>query len=309
MDFKISVVIPTYNREDKILRAINSVFAQTYRNWELIIVDDGSIDNTKELLKPYLSKKVKYFFQKNTWVSSARNFWISKTTWEYVALLDSDDEFFPEKLEKQLWLMLKYNINFSISNEIEYKWTTEIKKDFLSHFIFDKDLIFQNKIWVSASFFMFSKSVSDKVKFNEKLMIGEDYNFIFNVLNYFDDRWLFVNDFLVKRYKELWWNRISTNFKHKINGIKELIKIYKKDGYKFWTIKNKKKLNNLYLHLGVFQILSLENKEWRKNIIEGIKYNKYSFKNIFYLIFYILSYSKILIKIVFYCYKKIWKFL
>lgn len=156
---------------------------------------------------------------------------------------------------------------------------------------------------------MFSKIIFDKVKFNEKLIIWEDYNFIFHVLNHFGDTWLFVNDFLVKRYKELWWNRISTNFKHKINWIKELIRIYKKDEYQLWYIKNEKKLNSLYLHLGVFQILSLQNREWRNNIIEGINYNKYSLKNIFYFIFYLLSYSKLLIKIVFYCYKKIWKFL
>lgn len=308
MNVKISVIIPTYNREDKILRAIKSVFNQTYINWEIIIVDDGSEDNTKEILKPYLSEKVKYFFQKNAWVSSARNFGISKATWEYITLLDSDDEFLPKKLETQLKEMCKYKINFSISNSLVYRDNKEFKKDYGKNFLFNKEDIFSNKIEIS-SFFMFSKNVFGKVKFNEKLIIWEDANFIFNVLNNFDNKWLFINEFLVKRYKELDWNRISTNFVHKINGTKEIIEIYKKDEYKLWKIKIEKKLSHLYLHLWIFQILNGDSNVWRKNIIEGIKYNKYSIKNIFYFIFFLFTYSKVLVKIIFYLYKKIWKFL
>lgn len=308
MDIKISVIIPTYNRQDKILRAVNSIINQTYTNWEVIIIDDGSTDNTQNILTPYLWEKIKYFFQKNAWVSSARNFWITKAIWEYITLLDSDDEFLPKKLEIQLNKMLEYGVDFSISNSLVYRDNIEFKQDYWKSFLFNKEDIFFNKIEIS-SFFMFSKNIFNKVKFNEKLIIWEDANFIFNVLNNFDNRGLFINDFLVKRYKELGGNRISTNFTHKINWTKELIKIYKKDEYKLWKEKSEKKIRSLYLSLWVFQILSTESQEWRKSIIEWIKYNKYSIKNIFYLIFFLFSYSDFLIKNMFYIYKKIWKFL
>ena len=66
---KVSVVIPTYNREDKIERAINSVLRQTYQNFELIVVDDGSTDQTREIIKQY-GDKVRYFYQDNSGVST-----------------------------------------------------------------------------------------------------------------------------------------------------------------------------------------------------------------------------------------------
>lgn len=100
----ISVIIPTYNRAHSLLRALESVFITTRSDYELIIVDDGSTDNTYEVIKPYLSKNVKYFHQKNEGVSAARNFGVTKASKDYLLFLDSDDEIiskhFAEILDK-----------------------------------------------------------------------------------------------------------------------------------------------------------------------------------------------------------------
>ncbi len=101
MNPKVSVIIPTYNRAKVLPRAINSVLSQKHVFFELIIVDDGSTDETKNSLVQY-GKKIRYFYQDNKGVSAARNLGIKNSTGEYIAFLDSDDEWLPQKLKTQL---------------------------------------------------------------------------------------------------------------------------------------------------------------------------------------------------------------
>ncbi len=99
----VSVIIPTYNGESTILRAINSVLNQTYSNLELIIVDDCSKDNTFEVVKNVKDKRVKVLrHKKNRGGSAARNTGIKEAKGEYIAFLDDDDEWLNEKVEKQV---------------------------------------------------------------------------------------------------------------------------------------------------------------------------------------------------------------
>ncbi|MFA5336437.1 MAG: glycosyltransferase family A protein [Candidatus Omnitrophota bacterium] len=95
---KISVVIPTYNREEYLKAAVESVLAQTYGDFEVIVVDDGSTDGTARAASSF-GPKVRYILQKNSQVGAARNNGIRNSTGEYIALLDSDDMWSPEHLE------------------------------------------------------------------------------------------------------------------------------------------------------------------------------------------------------------------
>jgi glycosyltransferase involved in cell wall biosynthesis len=102
---KISVIIPTYNRANFIRNTIISVINQTYTDWELLVIDDGSTDNTHEIVDEFINKdsRIKYFYQENSGgPSSPKNLGIEKAEGVYVAFLDSDDEWFPTKLEEQL---------------------------------------------------------------------------------------------------------------------------------------------------------------------------------------------------------------
>src|SRR5436305_1747451 len=103
----VSVIVPTFNRAYCIRRTIDSVLNQTYPNWELVIVDDGSTDNTAQLIATDYAHdtRIKYFHQQNQGVTAARNKGISLAQGDYVAFLDSDDTWKPWKLQLQLACM------------------------------------------------------------------------------------------------------------------------------------------------------------------------------------------------------------
>ena len=97
----VSVIIPSYNSAAYLPEAIESVLAQSYRPLEIIVIDDGSTDNTREQLQPYLTK-ISYLYQANQGVSAARNAGIRRASGELIAFLDADDTWAPEKLARQV---------------------------------------------------------------------------------------------------------------------------------------------------------------------------------------------------------------
>ena len=101
----VSVIIPTFNRTDKVIEAINSVRYQTYTDMEIIVVDDGSTDDTLEKISINYDPRIRVISQKNSGVSSARNFGMANARGKYIAFLDSDDLWIPSKLKKQMDLM------------------------------------------------------------------------------------------------------------------------------------------------------------------------------------------------------------
>ena len=115
----VSIITPCYNSTKFIKQCIESVLAQTYTNWEMIIVDDCSNDNSKENILVFSKNDTRikaFFLDKNIGPAEARNFGIKKSKGRYVAFLDSDDLWLPEKLEQQLLFMQKYNIAFSYTS-------------------------------------------------------------------------------------------------------------------------------------------------------------------------------------------------
>ncbi|MCY7385968.1 MAG: glycosyltransferase [Microcoleus sp. CAN_BIN18] len=98
---RVSVIIPAYNSDSYISRAVESVFEQTYKNWEIIVIDDGSTDNTRQVLEPY-GDVIQYVYQENQGAAMARNRACELAKGEFLAFLDADDFFLPEKLAKQI---------------------------------------------------------------------------------------------------------------------------------------------------------------------------------------------------------------
>lgn len=104
---KISVIIPTYNRESFLKDAIQSVLDQTFKNFELLIIDDGSTDATEEMIrKNFHDNRIRYIYKRNEGVASARNLGIKEAQSDWLAFLDSDDRWYPEKLENQFRFLI-----------------------------------------------------------------------------------------------------------------------------------------------------------------------------------------------------------
>lgn len=109
---KISIIIPTFNRGNLIGNSIKSVLNQTYKNFEVIVVDDGSTDNTKEEINKIEDKRVRYIkLEKNAGGSNARNIGINNANGKYISFQDSDDIFYPSKLEEQIQNLINKNSN------------------------------------------------------------------------------------------------------------------------------------------------------------------------------------------------------
>ena len=174
----VSVIIPTYNRKHTLKRAIQSVYIQSLPPFEIIVVDDGSNDGTKEWVKQKYPN-VKYIYQKNSGVSSARNKGIKIARGDWIALLDSDDEWLPNKLNEQI-NKIKLNLDVKIlhSNEIWIRNGVRInqmkKHKKFGGYIFEKCL---DMCRISPSSVMLKKAIFDDIgTFDESLKVCEDYD-------------------------------------------------------------------------------------------------------------------------------------
>jgi len=117
----VSVIIPTYNRAALLCEAIDTVLAQSYGNTEIIVIDDGSIDDTTAAVQKY-GDRIRYTRRPNAGVNVARNLGLKQARGEYIALLDSDDLWAPYKLELQVALLRYFNdVGFTFSNFLIFK--------------------------------------------------------------------------------------------------------------------------------------------------------------------------------------------
>lgn len=168
----VSIIIPTYNRSGSILKAIKSVVGQTSESWELIIVDDGSNDDTYEVIKTYIDlPRIHYYFQDNKGVSSARNYGASKANEEFLIFLDSDDFLFPNLIsELQVLDLNDYDL---ICWEVLKTWDGEQKvwkpkrlNSMYNHF----------KVHFLAGSVAYRKSIFYAVEgYDENIKFGENY--------------------------------------------------------------------------------------------------------------------------------------
>ena len=184
-DIKVSVIIPFYNRVDLAINSIESVLAQTHKNIEILVVNDGSTENVTNLTKFIKDKKqIKFInIEKNQGASNARNVGIDEATGDYVAFLDSDDLFKSNKIEVQLYQMVVTESNVS--------HTSYLRKGFNQEIIIHSGRLSGKAIptiiyncGIATPTVMIKKSYLDKNKFryNTNLVIGEDVCFWLEIL-------------------------------------------------------------------------------------------------------------------------------
>ncbi len=135
---KISVLIPTYNCAATIGAALDSIFNQGYRDFEIIVIDDGSTDDTKAVLQPY-GDRIRYFYQKNAGAEHARLLGLQNASGEYIAILDADDVWLPEKLGLQVQILENYpDVDFLFTDFQDFN-----EKEFSPQSCFDANRVFR----------------------------------------------------------------------------------------------------------------------------------------------------------------------
>lgn len=175
----LSVIIPTYNRAHVLDRAINSVLSQSYSEFELLLIDDGSTDNTQNLLLSFIKKdkRIKAFYIDNSGVSRARNVGINNSKGELIAFLDSDDEWLPNKLKRQVDLYLSSKFILCHSNEIWIRNGVRVNQ-MKKHEKSGGDLFLKSLplCCISPSASILDKKIFDEVGlFDESFEVCEDY--------------------------------------------------------------------------------------------------------------------------------------
>ena len=277
-----SIIIPTYNRENKLKKAIDSVLSQKFKNWEILVIDNYSRDNTKKLVQSYKNKNINFFRIKNYGIiAKSRNFGISKSKGRFIAFLDSDDIWTKEKL---------YECNKIIKSNPSVKFiyhNMNIKKS--SENIYSKKVEYfralskpiKNDLIINGPAFPTSSVVVDKK--------------IFKKINYFNENKRFIawEDFDA-------WIRLAC----KTNNFKEINKIL---GYlisdKTNTNNAKRQIKNIYTFKNEYlKKMELDFTEWcnyslMRSFLKIGKFNKSMFflKKLKYNIFDTSKFIKIII--------------
>jgi len=281
---KVSVIIPVYNASRFIGETIKSVLSQTYKDFEIIVVDDGSTDNSADIVKSFGDKKIILIKQKNRGVSAARNTGIKASTGKFIALLDHDDLWLPEKLEKQIPLLEKNPDVALVYSDVCYidargnpvSW---MLKQFEPHrgYVL-KELFITDFIPCLTA--VFRKDVIEKIGFfNERYRYAEEYELFLRMARFF--QFDFVDEVLA--CYRVHQNNLSRNI---IQSYLENIEILEHFYHSVPEVKKfeyvaRKRIANMYFITGRrFQVEERNRTQAIKMFRKSLNYNSTSMKSI-----------------------------
>lgn len=202
----ISVIIPTYNRAKVLKKSIDSVLNQTFADIELIVVDDASTDDTDRLIKNINDKRVRYIkLDKNLGACNARNVGVKHSIGEYVAFQDSDDIWYPEKLEKQYEYIKKNDLDFVFCGMSRIKLEDPSKQYFYPNVDLDDSksyftqLLYLNRVGTQT--ILCKKECFEQIKFDINLKRFQDWDFALQAAKIF--KMGYLRECLVDSYIQL----------------------------------------------------------------------------------------------------------
>ncbi|MHB8084678.1 MAG: glycosyltransferase family 2 protein [Dehalococcoidia bacterium] len=255
----VAVIIPTYNRAGLIGRAIRSVLSQTYNRFELIIVDDCSIDNTEEVVRGFGDDRIRYIRREaNKGVSAARNIGIRNTESKYLTFLDDDDELLSGYLEKQLAAITKAKktVGVAYADMLTEYGQTITRKEGNVH----KDVMRLQFNCQMECFLIKSECFKSAGLFDEDLPFAEDVDMIIRLSKTFN--FIHVDEPLVIR--NLTGGSLMSNMDSFINGFESILKKH----YEEFKL-DRKALSQFYLHIGHFLYIKGDLKAGRRYLFEA----------------------------------------
>ncbi|WP_309499584.1 glycosyltransferase [Sulfurovum sp.] len=291
----VSVILPTYNRADIIERSIRSVLQQTFTNFELLIVDDASIDNTDIVVKNIEDPRIKYIkCVENKGANAARNIGIQVAQCDYIAFQDSDDEWYIDKLEKQIKIMQNslssvgvvysgyWRVEDNKKTYIPTKSTAQLEGDISS------ELLKQN--FIGTPTMLIRKECFKKVgTFDEKLPRFQDWELAIRLSKHYHFK--YINEATMNAYIQT--DSLTSNQQAQLIAYKMIFEKYYND-----FSKDKKLLIRSHENLGIQSYLNGNDKEGKYYLWKAYKVNPLNFK---LLLKYILILSDVRI------YKKVQK--
>lgn len=290
----VSVIIPTYNYGQYITKAVDSVLNQTYSDYEIIIVDDGSTDDTALRLKEHLDRPgsiISYHYQDNRGPAAARNRGIELSAGQYIAFCDSDDTWLPTKLAEQIGFleghpehMMVFSDFSQIKDDGEHEESYFKKREihperFKDHF---QELIMTG-MYMYPSTVVLRKKVFDEIgKFNERYRVGEDREMFMRITRTFPVG--FVDKCLVTRFYHVGSTSLHTFRLHsnQIILLNDILREFPLPENLRRVVKKMLKLSNY--ELGYFFYANSEYKKAIPCLLKSVGMN-----NFFKVVFYVLS--------------------
>lgn len=273
----VSIIIPTYNRANLMGKSISSVLDQIFKDFEVIIVDDGSVDNTESVVKSFNDTRIKYVkLKKNRGSCFARNVGLKIAEGEYIAFQDSDDEWLPEKLEKQMkvfeilpqenivytgfWRIKNNKKTYVPFNRVKQREGNVFKELLRGNFISTQTLLVKKKCFEKSGMF------------DENLPRFQDWDLVLRLAKYYNFK--FINEPLALCYFTS--KSISTDS----NALLKAFKIIEK---KYLKNLDNKLLAKHYFRIGNSLCLDKKFKLGRNYFIKSIRFNFLNFSLIAFL--------------------------
>lgn len=229
----VSVIIPAYNRENTIERAVMSVLNQTYKDLELIVVDDCSKDNTVEVLKSIKDDRLKIIeLEKNSGACVARNVGIENAQGDYIAFQDSDDEWLLDKLEKQMAIFEKEKVDLVFCAFNRFGLGEDLTYPKLPEGIVERKVLLEDSR-ISTQTLIGKKECFENIKFDPEMPRLQDYDITIRLSKKY--RIYFVNQPLVNMYVQN--DSISKNNDKLLKAESMILSKYKDDAEKYEDFK------------------------------------------------------------------------
>ncbi|MCR4337911.1 MAG: glycosyltransferase [Candidatus Omnitrophica bacterium] len=280
----VSIIIPTYNRRHTLGRAIDSVLQQTYPSVEIVVVDDGSTDNTKDWIEKNYANHVQYIYQSRRGSSAARNTGIRLAHGKWIGFLDSDDYFVPECLERKRdvflenpdvqWLFTDQRIALDEENNIveESVYSSALKKILENTDDLFKIFLTKNVVAGPITILMKRECLEKVHGYDEQILYIEDYDFCLRLAQCCKGKFIPQSLSVQVRHQESKMSNRDVVYESKLALVDVIQKKFPNEVRKYhWPPRFSAWRADIYNHFGLRNLKKNNKKEARQNFIRSIR--------------------------------------
>ncbi len=275
----VSIIMPTYNRAGYILETIQSIISQSYAQWELLVIDDGSTDNTEELVQSVQDARIQYYkFPRTGITGKLKNFGIREARGELLAFMDSDDLWPVDKLEKQVNALLQHpEARFSFTNGFNFTTPYKPEEYFYNRLdgvsvehVFNK--LCNTDIGIRTPTLLLKRECLDKTGFFKETRVFTDYSFIAELCYYFN---------AVILYEPLFYRRLHPGNNFNANSYEDYVEYFETvnrfiaSGRLSPTVV-KSAMFKSHIHAGDVMLLTKDKRKAGSHYLLAWKYNIFS---------------------------------